>query len=641
MTVNSSALPQYLNDPVSFKETLGKLASAKTSLSVNSQGGLVPTGFLNNLFKGGSVSSNPRLVELKIMELLVHGKKWMKPEDLKLVSQLAAKAGLFVDKSVTSKDHKELALLVNLIAKEVLLDEAVSAKDCQEICQAFQTHYRNLLKPDSKACEQVARNFEELLKLQNQNTNFEIQESFDDAFSQAESQDAEEQNETEVVATSQEDEIAFQNDAAAEDLAEQNRLDAVASFEIPESTNETAERPAVETEAQSLANAKARFSKINPPVRRTRNNVNTSEENKKIITQTAVGVIATGVTVGGLYALYNSLPNGIAKPIDTTTSGYGSVALVIGAAVLFGGVYALSNWRRQQDQEELEPLPQNPPQEPNQKPKIKELNRQTQEQKDEQLRQQLAQQKAEREAKYGKMEPLKLGPTKPKVDALNKSYEDSLGKKSVRTRTNSDPIVLDHNKFNAIRNERNILNEEKLGHSIFNFNLEKDNLLQPLPEQIQTQEPQFQPQKPQQHQNNDSNSNNKDITLRKYTKPVLEKMKLKNEEEQRIKEQQLNNIKELIKQNKLKFNITNLFSTTTKKTIMQALQPLVNNIDIFSQSKVTKAEDINKDLENINETNGSSSSTSGTEKKESSESIEEYETSSDEENSKLLTDGNK
>jgi hypothetical protein len=163
-TINSSAPRQYLTDEASFRETLAQLSSA-SSLSVNSQGNLVPSSFLNDLFSG-SMINNRRLVELKIMEFLVQGKRWLKPDDIQLIDQLASKVGLFMKKPDNGSRHKELRSLINLVVKEILQYKPVSAKDYAKIHQDFQTRYRRILSPYSEQCEQVRKNFEEALKAQ-------------------------------------------------------------------------------------------------------------------------------------------------------------------------------------------------------------------------------------------------------------------------------------------------------------------------------------------------------------------------------------------------------------------------------------------------------------------------------------------
>lgn len=170
-----SVSPHYLNDPTSFKETLDKLTEAK-SLSVNSQGNLAPTSLFNNAFKIGTIS-NPRLVELKIMEFLIHGKKWLKPQDLQLLDKLAGKVGLAMEKN--NQTHKELHLLINLIAKEVLQKEVIPQKDYQDLCQAFQTHYRYILASFPNHCEQVNA-FADSLQLQDENNHNTMEEFSED-----------------------------------------------------------------------------------------------------------------------------------------------------------------------------------------------------------------------------------------------------------------------------------------------------------------------------------------------------------------------------------------------------------------------------------------------------------------------------
>jgi hypothetical protein len=162
-TVISSSR-QYLNDEASFREALNKLTAAN-SLSVNAQGNLVPAGFFKDLFNG-TVSTNRRLVEFKIMEFLVQGKKWLKPDDIKLVEQLASKVGLFMKKIDSANRHKELRSLINLIVKEILQYKSVAPKDYTKLCQDFQARYRRILSPYSEQCEQVKRTFADVFKFQ-------------------------------------------------------------------------------------------------------------------------------------------------------------------------------------------------------------------------------------------------------------------------------------------------------------------------------------------------------------------------------------------------------------------------------------------------------------------------------------------
>lgn len=163
-TVNFSTSRQYLNDEASFREALNKLTAAN-SLSVNAQGNLVPAGFFKDLFNG-SVSTNRRLVEFKIMEFLIQGKKWLKPDDIKLVEQLASKVGLFMKKMDSGNRHKELRSLINLIVKEILQYKSVAPKDYTKLCQDFQARYRRILSPYSEQCEQVKRTFADVFKFQ-------------------------------------------------------------------------------------------------------------------------------------------------------------------------------------------------------------------------------------------------------------------------------------------------------------------------------------------------------------------------------------------------------------------------------------------------------------------------------------------
>jgi hypothetical protein len=146
--------PPYLSNQTAFRQALGQLNAAH-ALSVNSQGCLIPEGFFSSLFRRDT-TSNPRLIELKVIELLVQGKKWLIAEDLKLIEQLACKAGLIKEKQESVDNHKELALLIHLISKEILQKEMVRSKEYSHLHKAFLTNYQATLAPFSSLYEQPA-----------------------------------------------------------------------------------------------------------------------------------------------------------------------------------------------------------------------------------------------------------------------------------------------------------------------------------------------------------------------------------------------------------------------------------------------------------------------------------------------------
>lgn len=310
--------PQYLNDQTAFRESLKQLSTA-SSLTVNRQGTLVPSSWFNDLFSGGSVTSQLRLVELKIIELLAHGKKWLRPEDITLVKQLAGKAGLFPGKEGNAHDHKELSVLIHLISKEVL-KEPVSTKTYENLCKTFQVHYRNALKPFTKQCEQVTRNFAEMFHLKNENVE-QDRESAGDETSKHNRQDTEEHHQSEAEKSHLSNEsVRFEKDFAAEALAERNRLAAVSSFAIP-NTNDS----------ENIAGPA-------PAILRVRKPVDGNDETQQLIKKVALGA-AAAIGAGTLYLGYRKLMEGDATPIslpsDTPSfSPAGLVTVVTGLTTM-------------------------------------------------------------------------------------------------------------------------------------------------------------------------------------------------------------------------------------------------------------------------------------------------------------------
>lgn len=310
--------PQYLNDQTSFRESLKQLSTA-SSLTVNPQGTLVPSNWFNDLFSGGSVTSHLRLVELKIIELLAHGKKWLRPEDITLVKQLAGKAGLFTGKEGNAHDHKELSVLIHLISKEVL-KEPVSTKTYENLCKTFQVHYRNALKPFTKQCEQVTRNFAEMFQLKNENVE-QDRESAGDETSKHNRQDTEEHHQSEAEKSHLSNEnVRFEKDFAAEALAERNRRAAVSSFAIP-NTNDS----------ENIAGPA-------PAILRVRKPVDGNDETQQLIKKVALGA-AAAIGAGTLYLGYKKLMEGDATPIslpsDTPSfSPAGLVTVVTGLTTM-------------------------------------------------------------------------------------------------------------------------------------------------------------------------------------------------------------------------------------------------------------------------------------------------------------------
>lgn len=254
-TVQTSFSPPYLKDQTAFRESLSKLSKAE-SLSVDADGYLVPSEIFKDTFSEQFTSHNPRLVELKIMELLVHGKDWLEPADYAHIQQIAAKAGLFLDNRISVREHKELASLIHLIAKETLQGEKISVDDCEKLFNTFQNQYSDLLQPTTKQSKQVTKNLQNYFLPKNLEAKEEI----------------------------------FKQEAV---ILESTPPPAILIEKLPD---------------------------VHPRIVPPRKKITHQAENKKWITQIALGTLAAAATVGGLYTLYHSFSSGIqkiAEPVDT------------------------------------------------------------------------------------------------------------------------------------------------------------------------------------------------------------------------------------------------------------------------------------------------------------------------------------
>ena len=141
-----------------FKKSLQKFAQPKfgRSLLVEATGEIKETNFLRALFEmlkglfGGCNRTNKSLVELKIIHFLSQGltNKWLKDDDIKLVEQLAKRAGLTPPNDKAIDQHSELRQLVDVIrnaAKNKIGQE--STAKCDALIEAYCVSHQKELAP--------------------------------------------------------------------------------------------------------------------------------------------------------------------------------------------------------------------------------------------------------------------------------------------------------------------------------------------------------------------------------------------------------------------------------------------------------------------------------------------------------------
>lgn len=287
--INTNVSQKYLSEE-SFREDLAKL-NVIDSLSIDSQGNFVPgrpVSLFNKLFQQNATSSNPRLVEFKIMELLIEGKKWLKLNDMQLVEQLVHKAGLTLDQINSKNNHRELWLLVHLISREVLHQEYIPHDDLTYLCKAFRTHYRTTLSPHANLCEQIIQKIANISPQLNEMTFPSISE------------------EAPLISIKQ-DEPTF---AAQESQPE---------------VKDILEKP-IDLTKKNV----------------TKSIVNAGNENKRMIAKLALGAIAASMIASGVYySCCNGNPQGIPKHVFTPSAPASTdytglfMGLILGCGLLY------------------------------------------------------------------------------------------------------------------------------------------------------------------------------------------------------------------------------------------------------------------------------------------------------------------
>lgn len=288
--MTSASNPIYFTNQTAFKETLTQLAKAN-SICVDAQGSLIPSQLLQNMFKGGVVD-NSRLVELKVMEFLIQGKQWLLPADLKLVESLAQKAGLFLGKTNSVKDHKELRLLISLLAKEVLQKEPVSLSDYTNLCQAFQAHYRRILAPFSQQCAQISKTFADTYKVKEEKNNngsyagFSDQDKASDGNKNSQDNNGKPQKQPQIKA-----------------VVHNDTKETVPLFNKPFKKQPSVK---VETKAETQPAKVIEVEKVKTPS--TIEKITTYlNDHRSLITKVALGALATGVVAATIYYNYDYL----------------------------------------------------------------------------------------------------------------------------------------------------------------------------------------------------------------------------------------------------------------------------------------------------------------------------------------------
>lgn len=148
---------------VNFKQ----LANAD-SLSID-QGRLVPIAkSALEAQQNHDSNVNNRLVEFKIMELLVDSKDYLSISHFSLVQRLAKQAGLIQQDNSDQSNHEELKQLICMLRNEIVYGEKIPCEDYSKLCKTFEQKYIQVQQPLSPQIEQVIETFAEIIQKPNE-----------------------------------------------------------------------------------------------------------------------------------------------------------------------------------------------------------------------------------------------------------------------------------------------------------------------------------------------------------------------------------------------------------------------------------------------------------------------------------------
>lgn len=149
-------LPINSNKNINFHQQLESLANASQSkhLMVAGEGELILVGIVRFVFEtikgwlGFYNRTGAAPVEYEFIRFL--GKNALKgailPQDLQLIEKIATKIGLIHGNETSEKNHAELNSLVQLIAKQILKNQIITASLFQESETSFYDSHKNSLK---------------------------------------------------------------------------------------------------------------------------------------------------------------------------------------------------------------------------------------------------------------------------------------------------------------------------------------------------------------------------------------------------------------------------------------------------------------------------------------------------------------